>query len=1666
MHDIDVIFKRSLVATMTALYISAPLYAAPGTTSVDGSSFKVPTFTAADVHQLNKSREANKAGNIFIGGSGLANRQVTHARSGSVFKADKNISGVQKFIVQLESAPVATYDGSLSGYAATKAPKANLLVTTKGLSTANKTVQKYQQFLLNSQQKVVSLAKSAGANLELKKQYTLATNAMLVEMTQDDAEILAMQPGIKKITLHRILPLRTDRGPVFIGADKLWTASGIHKPMPVQGEGMVVGIIDTGINTDHPAFSGEGYTNPRAGFIGDCETEPSLCNNKLIGVRSYPEITDVYNAQEFQDDPWSLPEWIRPANGEDYNGHGSHTASTAAGNYLENTPLQGADGNPVSDGVDLPFQFPSTSGVAPKAHIISYQVCWPGSGGDPYAGCPEAAILSAFEDAITDGVDTINFSIGGSEGFPWDDPMELAFLAAREAGISVAAAAGNSGPSFWSADHTSPWVTTVGASTHDRVLSAGNKTLDAFEGTPDYLRPWSTISGKSFSGSITGQVVLAEQYPDPNPSDDYSAASCNVPFPAGTFTADQIVLCERGDINRTTKADNVKAGGAGGFILQNVSYDIDNIAADVYSLPGIHVSVQDRWSLYNWVSGSNGTARATISEYTNSYALDETAGNNLAEFSSMGPSRTNNTLVPDLTAPGVNIYAANADDQPFTAAPNASDWTMMSGTSMASPHVAGAMTLLQQLHPTWTPAEIQSALMMTAKPVWLNFYGDLVEPYYNFMAGAGALDVATAANAGLIMDESIENYKNANPENGGLANWLNLPSMVEMNCEASCSWLRTVKATRDGQWSVEGIGKELDVVIDVSPRQFQLKAGQTQTIIVKATLPNIAEYKINPEEPGAPWEALSNNNMPFNGKVVFTEQSGASPQAHWPIVAMNVRRQLPVSHSIEFNRDQGSETLDVNTDHFSQFTPRVFGPIKPTTYASTLRPVSPFLFLENIQVGWNIKSIEVPAATKRLMVDIHSAKSQSTKENLNPRYTKLMPYVIVGRDSNGNGTFVPSEAEMAENPSALQDEYRSEVLCVSSSSAESNYCSLMDPKAGTYWMATVYVGDGSDQVPADVVTGHTLIGSTTDQKTVTVSGPDSHDGNGNYPIKITWDLPKSVEGERYYGAFDLGNKPGAEGTLGMTALNLTRGVNTLTWSVDKTQARVMDKVKFNVKIQPNLESDNRDYAVELKLPKGMRLVPSTLTTNNEAIASAISVTEQGFKLSGEQQSTRHIQRNYAMTTNKDDALCRTPQIDEHSDGKYIDLAGDFGIQPNADWLTGDAYVNYDVPIDWLFYNQNAQFKLYNQENAGYMRLHTVGALQFNTAYWMMDYHRGPGFLFEALAPFWRGSFEMKFRPHWEDPWGLTLANQYAEERPDLGDLVFMEFDNVTDSYTNEEFDFEVILRSGIDDFKGKFEIIYAYDNLGADVASGVVMVEGFDSAFSHGAGPKNGMLSTVLGFDDLDTKLNNDTVVCFDYEGPEQSQIDVSFTAVIQPEATGNQLPIELAYSMDGQPDAKEAQTVAVKGNIQLAAIADMSVAENGKIENISILYVDANKVPNVVEVSGAHVTAQVEGDKFSLTPKADFHGETTVTVTVRDTEHSGDSASVSFRLSVGSDGIEKGCMDSKALNYNAVANKDDGSCKYPVAVAPAVTASKSGGSFGFFIFGLIVVLGWRRRFA
>ena len=370
-------------------------------------------------------------------------------------------------------------------------------------------VKRYKNYLLDQQDSVVSKAESLGLKLTIRQQYTNATNAFSTKMSQQEAQRLASMPEVAQIVRSTNKELFTDVGPQHIGADKVW-AGDIVGGVEHKGEGMVIGIIDTGVNTDHPSFAavaGDGYAhvNPwgEGVYVGDCLLEgyETLCNDKLIGVRSYEVITDMYDSDAVQVEghsPWAPNELIAPKIGEDYDGHGSHVAGTAAGNVIYDAPVSTAyPGKP--DGQPTGFEFPMVAGVAPRANIVSYSVCYPASFQEEFQGCPDEALLAAIDDAIADGVDSINMSIGGSEAFPWEDPVELAFLSAREAGINVAVAAGNAGTYFIS--HTAPWEKRcLRRHTTVRGLTVENKSLDMMTGGD--TTPPTRIDGQGISGEI------------------------------------------------------------------------------------------------------------------------------------------------------------------------------------------------------------------------------------------------------------------------------------------------------------------------------------------------------------------------------------------------------------------------------------------------------------------------------------------------------------------------------------------------------------------------------------------------------------------------------------------------------------------------------------------------------------------------------------------------------------------------------------------------------------------------------------------------------------------------------------------------------------------------------------------------------------------------------------------------------------------------------------------------------------------------------------------------------------------------------------------------------------------------------------------------------------
>lgn len=763
-----------------------------------------------------------------------------------------------RYMVRLIENPAALYQGNIHGFKATSVEHNN--TGDRKLNVNDSNVKAYRSYLTQRQDTVISQAEKLISGLDVKQRTTLAYNGMVIEMTQAQAIKLATVSGIAHIKRETLRYIQTDAGPAFIKAPGIWdgTANGSIS----KGEDMIVGIIDTGINTDSPSFAdvgGDGYdhTNPNGEgvYSGDCAADEwaSLCNDKLIGVHSYPAITDRY--ADYNDEV--------PANGEDYNGHGSHTASTTAGNVLENV----ASGNGVT--------FDQVSGVAPHANIISYQVCVPGENDAiGFSGCYPSLTVLAVEHAIEAGVDAINYSIGGGSSDPWQDSDSLAFLSARKAGIHVATSAGNSGPDAGTVGSPgdSPWITTVAAGTHNRDI-VRNVTVDA----TDYT--FTLGSGPEITANVTAPLVYAGTV------DAANFEGCG-PFPIDAFK-DSMALISRGACAFADKVNNAEAAGATSVIVFNNrdgSATISMAGLEGTMIPSVSVT-QDAGADIVAQLAATPSLTTTINPTP---TLIEVAGGDVAGFSSRGANASvADVIVPSITAPGVSIFAAYADEMPegFKENPSPSEFAFLQGTSMASPHIAGSLTLLASIHPEWSPAEAQSALMLTANQA-TGLQGSEQDANF-FDMGAGYANVSAAAQSGLVMDESFAGYMQADPNIGGVPSDINLASMANSKCVESCSWTRTVKATTDANWTATTMVMAEGLTVTVSPEAFELAAGETQELTITA----------NTMEAAAGWNFAN---------VVLTADE--LPQAQLPVAVKSSGDNLPDSMTVTGNRKTGSIT--------------------------------------------------------------------------------------------------------------------------------------------------------------------------------------------------------------------------------------------------------------------------------------------------------------------------------------------------------------------------------------------------------------------------------------------------------------------------------------------------------------------------------------------------------------------------------------------------------------------------------------------------------------------------------------------------------------------------------------------------------------------------------------
>jgi hypothetical protein len=761
---------------------------------------------------------------------------VGKSASGYVAKTDRSLLGrtdskLVNVMIKYAFTPTASYAGGIHGLKATS-PR----VTHKALRRNKKAFKAYQAYANRRVNSINAALRKAVPDVRIGQRITVAYGGVAARVPANQIESLLSVRGVvavQKDALNHPLDDNTS----FIGATNVWPSLGGSSH---AGNNVVIGVIDTGVWPEHPMLSPAGIPAPAGGIkgcqFGDGSDTAHLgpafaCNNKLVGAYAK---TATYmaaigsNGQEFCNNTTGQ------CSARDSEGHGTHTTTTAGGDCVNSAVLYGVERGPVC-------------GIAPGAHIEQFRVCLA-------QGCFGSDSVSAVAQAIADGVNVINFSISGG-GQPYTDPVELAFLDATNAGISVNASAGNAGPGAGTSDHGGPWTTTVGASTGPRSFGStlhltadGGAILDVpgVTLTNGISSPTPVVAAASLGG---GEDAL-----------------CQSDAPAGSATG-KVVLCNRGTNGRIDKGRRVLAGGAAGMILTNQSAAVTDLESDNHYLPAIQTQ---------WNSGSIQTFLASHTNVMATWAqgaAQAAQADVMASFSSRGP--TGDWIKPDVTAPGVQVLAGTTPQPDQTTADNGPPGNLymaIAGTSMSSPHSAGVSALVKASHPTWTPEEIKSALMTSS--VQSVVKEDGVTPATPFDMGGGSIRADRAVNPTLVFNETYANFLAVGSDTIHRVD-LNLASIDATTFGGSLTTHRTaINVSGKSQNMAVQITEPAGVTITVGNKNHNLHIakGGTLTFPITISAPDVANGQYFARINLVPAKGGNTVSMP----VAFVKQQGST----------------------------------------------------------------------------------------------------------------------------------------------------------------------------------------------------------------------------------------------------------------------------------------------------------------------------------------------------------------------------------------------------------------------------------------------------------------------------------------------------------------------------------------------------------------------------------------------------------------------------------------------------------------------------------------------------------------------------------------------------------------------------------------------------------------------
>ncbi|KDP29034.1 hypothetical protein JCGZ_16423 [Jatropha curcas] len=569
--------------------------------------------------------------------------------------------------------------------------------------------------------------------------YQRNINGFAAFLEEEEAAEIAKHPKVVSVFLNRARQLHTTHSWEFMLLEK----SGVIHPSSLWkkarfGEDTIIANLDTGVWPESKSFSDEEFGPVPSRWKGICEngtTSGVPCNRKLIGAR-------YFNKGYIEEYKLKVGRWDPSLNTpRDIEGHGTHTLSTAAGNFVPKASVVG-----IGSG--------TAKGGAPKARVAAYKVCWSAVEDKDIDGCYDADIIEGFDAAIHDGVDVLSVSLGGDQTDYFNDGIAIGSFHAVKKGIVVVVSAGNSGPEPGTVSNVAPWMITVGASTIDRkiqtIVELGNghhlKGTSISKAMPENkLYPLiSSVQAKAANASVKDAELCLPGTLDP------------------AKVKGKILACLRGETARVDKGAQAALAGAVGMILCNDESDGDSINTDAHLLPASHITYKDGLALFSYINST----RDPLGFITPTSEIFGTKpAPFMAAFSSVGPNTvTPQILKPDITAPGVDIIASYTGSSSPTGLDfdkRRTPFITMSGTSMSCPHVAGVVALLKTLHPEWSPAAIKSAIMTTARtrdntPQPLLDGSSVKATPFNY--GSGHIRPNRAMNPGLVYDLSVNDY--------------------------------------------------------------------------------------------------------------------------------------------------------------------------------------------------------------------------------------------------------------------------------------------------------------------------------------------------------------------------------------------------------------------------------------------------------------------------------------------------------------------------------------------------------------------------------------------------------------------------------------------------------------------------------------------------------------------------------------------------------------------------------------------------------------------------------------------------------------------------------------------------------------------------------------------